>query len=119
MSRQRVPLGKAARATRRVSSGRGVESSGWSDIDRLTRATEWILNTADHAPDRFTNPPENDFATSVTVGAGPIAGMAVGGDPLGLDLGDRSGGAEERLGGSHIAGFTQVDVDQVAVTIDR
>src|SRR4051812_29104595 len=65
MSRQRVPLGKAARATRRVSSGRGVESSGWSDIDRLTRATEWILNTADHAPDRFVNPLENDFATSV------------------------------------------------------
>jgi hypothetical protein len=48
-----------------------------------------------------------------------IAGMAVGGDLLGLDLGDRSGGAEKRLGGSHIAGLAQVDVDQVAVTIDR
>ena len=28
-----------------------------------------------------------------------IAGMAIGGDLLGLDLGDRPGGAEERLGG--------------------
>src|SRR5918993_1882238 len=42
-----------------------------------------------------------------------IAGVAVGGDLLGLDLGDRSGGAEERLG--DIAGLAQVDVDQVAV----
>jgi hypothetical protein len=48
-----------------------------------------------------------------------IAGVSVGGDPLGLDLGDRPGGAEERLGGGHIAGFAQVDVDQVAVTVDR
>src|SRR4051794_28585089 len=65
MSRQRVPLGKAARATRRVSSGSGVGSSGWSDIDQLTRATGRILNTAEHAPDRRANPQENDFATSV------------------------------------------------------
>src|SRR3954470_12769419 len=72
MSRQRVPLGKAARATRRVSSGGEVGSSGWSDIDQLTRATGRILNTADHALDRFANPLKNDFATSVTVGAGPI-----------------------------------------------
>jgi hypothetical protein len=43
---------KAARATRRVSSGGAVESSGWSDIDRLTGVTGRILNTLnqDHAP---------------------------------------------------------------------
>src|SRR5215203_3690529 len=40
-----------------------------------------------------------------------VAGMAVGGDLLGLDLGDRPGGAEERLGGSHVAGLAQVNVD--------
>src|SRR3954471_19781416 len=79
MSRQRVPLGKAARATRRVSSGSGVGSSGWSDIDQLTRATGRILNTAEHAPDRRANPQENDFATSVTVGAGPRPGVASSG----------------------------------------
>src|SRR4051794_6223612 len=44
-----------------------------------------------------------------------VAGMAVGGDLLGLDLGDRSGRAEEFLGGSHVAGLAQVDVDQIAV----
>src|SRR3954451_3011843 len=47
------------------------------------------------------------------------AGMAVGGDLLGLDLGDRSGRAEEFLGGSHVAGLAQVDVDQGAVAVDR
>src|SRR4051794_380486 len=71
MSRQRVPLGKAARATRRVSSGSGVGSSGWSDIDQLTRATGRILNTAEHAPDRRANPQENDFATSVNIRLSP------------------------------------------------
>src|SRR3954466_15492680 len=45
--------------------------------------------------------------------------MTVGGDLLGLDLGDRLGGAEERLGGGHIAGLTEIDVDQSAVAIDR
>src|SRR3954454_19010448 len=48
-----------------------------------------------------------------------IAGMAVGGDLLGLDLGDRLGGAEEGLGGGHIAGLAQVNIDQVAVAVDR
>jgi len=48
-----------------------------------------------------------------------VAGVAVGGDLLGLDLGDRPGGMEERLGGSHVAGLAQVDVDQVAVAVDR
>jgi hypothetical protein len=43
--------------------------------------------------------------------------MTVGGDLLGLDLGDRPGGAEECLG--HIAGFAEIDVDQIAVAIDR
>jgi hypothetical protein len=58
-------LGKAARATRRVSSGGKVGSSGWSDIGHLTRARGRILNPVQHAPDRRANPPENDFATSV------------------------------------------------------
>ena len=40
-----------------------------------------------------------------------IAGMAVGRDLLGLDLGDRPGGAEECLGRDHIAGFAQVNID--------
>src|SRR3954449_7860204 len=44
-----------------------------------------------------------------------VAGMAVGGDRLGLDLGYRSGGAEERPGRGHVTGFAEVDVDQVAV----
>jgi hypothetical protein len=59
-------LGKAARATRRISSDGEVGSSGWSDIDQLTRVTRWILNTAQHAPDRLADAPENDFATSVS-----------------------------------------------------
>jgi hypothetical protein len=45
--------------------------------------------------------------------------MTVGGDLLGLDLGDGSGGTEECLGGGHIAGFAEIDVNQGAVAIDR
>jgi hypothetical protein len=45
--------------------------------------------------------------------------MTVGGDLLGLDLGDRSGGAEEGLGGGHIAGLTEINIDQGAVAVDR
>src|SRR4051812_1783616 len=48
-----------------------------------------------------------------------VAGMTVGGDLLGLDLGDRLGGAEERFGGGHISGLAEVDVDQIAVAVDR
>src|SRR4051812_33540858 len=48
-----------------------------------------------------------------------IAGMAVGGDLLGLDLGDRPRGAEECLGRGHIAGFAEVNIDQIAVAVDR
>lgn len=47
-----------------------------------------------------------------------ITGMAVGGDLLRFDLGDRSGAMEERPGGSHVAGPAQVDVDQVAIAVD-
>ena len=44
--------------------------------------------------------------------------------PVSRDLfrrcsGDRHGRAEERLGGFLIAGLAQVDVDQVAVAVDR
>ena len=54
------------------------------------------------------------------VGNGPgVAGVTVGGDLPGLDLGDRPGGAKEILGRSHVAGFTEIDVDQIAVAIDR
>src|SRR4051812_31001860 len=52
------------------------------------------------------------------VGLG-IAGVPVSGDLLGLDLGDRPGGAEERLGRGHVAGLAEVDVDQVTVAVDR
>src|SRR3954451_9316238 len=48
-----------------------------------------------------------------------IAGVPVSGDLLGLDLGDRPGGAEERLGRGHVAGLAEVDVDQVTVAVDR
>ena len=48
-----------------------------------------------------------------------VAGMTVGGDLLGLDLGDRPGGAEECLGRGHISGLAEIDVDQGAVAIDR
>jgi hypothetical protein len=48
-----------------------------------------------------------------------IAGMTVGCDLLGLDLGDRPGGAKESLGRCHVAAFAEVDVDQVTVAIDR
>src|SRR5688500_6317054 len=41
-----------------------------------------------------------------------------GGDLLGLDLGDRLGGAEERLGGGHVAGFAQVNINQITVAVD-
>src|SRR3712207_8990795 len=46
------------------------------------------------------------------------AGVSVGRDLFRLDLGDRLGGAEERLGGGHIAGLAQVDVDLGAVAVD-
>src|SRR3954470_19493600 len=48
-----------------------------------------------------------------------IAGVPVSDDLLGLDLGDGSGGAEEGLGGGHIAGLTEIDIDQGAVAVDR
>jgi hypothetical protein len=48
-----------------------------------------------------------------------VAGVSVGGDPLGLDLGNRPGGAEECLGRGHIAGFAEINVDQGAVAVDR
>src|SRR3954447_23630339 len=47
-----------------------------------------------------------------------IAGVSVSGDLLGLDLGDRPGEAEERLGRGHIAGFAEIDVDQTVVAVD-
>src|SRR4051812_8376987 len=54
------------------------------------------------------------------LGDGPgIAGVAVGGDLLGLDLGDRLGGAEECLGRGEVARLAQGDVDQGAVAVDR
>jgi transposase len=54
------------------------------------------------------------------LGDGPgIAGVAVGGDLLGFDLGDRPGRAEERLGRGHVAGLAEENVDQVAVSVDR
>src|ERR671920_786238 len=46
-------------------------------------------------------------------------GVAVGGDLLGLDLGDRLGRSEECLGGGHVASLIEINIDQVAVTIDR
>jgi hypothetical protein len=48
-----------------------------------------------------------------------VAGVLVSGDLVRGGSGDRHGGAEERLGGFLIAGFAQVDVDQVAVAVDR
>src|SRR3954470_16411037 len=48
-----------------------------------------------------------------------IAGMAVGGDLLGLDLGNRPGRAEECLGRGHIAGLAEENIDQIAVAVDR
>jgi hypothetical protein len=48
-----------------------------------------------------------------------IAGVSVGGDLFGLNLGDRPGRAEERLGGGHVAGFAELDVDQAAPRSDR
>jgi hypothetical protein len=48
-----------------------------------------------------------------------IAGVLVGGDLVRRRSGDRHRGAEERFGGFLIAGLAQVDVDQVAVAVDR
>ena len=48
-----------------------------------------------------------------------IAGVLVSGNLVRRRSGDRHGGAEERLGGFLIAGLAQVDVDQVAVAVDR
>ena len=53
-----------------------------------------------------------------------VEGRRVAGVPVSRDLfrrcsGDRHGRAEERLGGFLIAGLAQVDVDQVAVAVDR
>jgi hypothetical protein len=45
-----------------------------------------------------------------------VAGVLVGGDLVRGGSGDRHGRAEERFGGFRIAGFAQVDVDQVAVS---
>ena len=44
--------------------------------------------------------------------------MAVGRDPIWRDAGHRLGGAEERLGGCHVAVFTEQHVDQVSVPVD-
>ena len=48
-----------------------------------------------------------------------IAGVLVSGDLVRRRSGDRHGGAEECLGGFLIAGLAQVDIDQVAVAVDR
>ena len=48
-----------------------------------------------------------------------VAGVLVSGDLVRRRSGDRHGRAEECLGGFLIAGFAQVDVDQVAVAVDR
>ncbi len=48
-----------------------------------------------------------------------VAGVSVGGDLLGLDLGNRPGGAEECLGRGHIAGLAEENVDQIAAAVDR
>src|SRR4051794_27167649 len=64
----RVPLGNAARAIRRVASGIGCSSSGRNDIrlllPTLVGAREQLSRSADQAP--------AEFATSVTVGNGPV-----------------------------------------------
>jgi hypothetical protein len=48
-----------------------------------------------------------------------VAGVLVSRDLVRGGSGDRHGGAEERLGGFLIAGLAQVDIDQVAVAVDR
>jgi hypothetical protein len=48
-----------------------------------------------------------------------VAGVLIGGDLVRHGSGDRHGGAEERFGGFLIVGLAQVDVDQVAVAVDR
>jgi hypothetical protein len=48
-----------------------------------------------------------------------VAGVLVGGDLVRRRSGDRDGGAEERFGGFLVASLAQVDVDQVAVAVDR
>ena len=48
-----------------------------------------------------------------------VAGVLVSRDLVRRCSGDRHGGAEERLSGFLIAGLAQVDVNQVAVTVDR
>jgi hypothetical protein len=48
-----------------------------------------------------------------------VAGVLVSCDLVRRRSGHRHGRAEERLGGFLIAGFAQVDVDQVAVAVDR
>ena len=48
-----------------------------------------------------------------------VAGVLVRSDLVRRCSGHRHGGAEERLGGFLIAGFAQVDVNQVAVAVDR
>src|SRR3954470_6872433 len=48
-----------------------------------------------------------------------VAGVLVSRDLVRRCSGDRHGRAEERLGGFLIAGRAQVDIDQVAVAVDR
>jgi hypothetical protein len=58
-------------------------------------------------------------ARAVLLGNGPrVAGVAVGGHLLGLDLGDQPGRAEKYLSRGHIADLTKIDVDQVAVVFN-
>src|SRR3712207_1940488 len=47
-----------------------------------------------------------------------VAGVAIGRDLLRLDLSDRLGGAEERLGRGKISSLAQINIDQIAVTVD-
>ena len=73
MRRQSVPFGKAARAMRRVSSGTAGGACGRSDIASASnRGAHHRPQTLDTLP-RPRDHLAGEFATSVTVGNGPIS----------------------------------------------
>ena len=60
-----------------------------------------------------------DVIAEDLVGGRRVAGVLVSRDLVRRRSGDRHGGAEERLSGFLIAGLAQVDVNQIAVAVDR
>src|SRR4051812_47968680 len=104
MRRQRVPLGKAAWATRWVSSGIERAGSGRSDMGRWSKGSpvRWS-GTSPSAPDlritpweggRWNSPPVSTLCRGRKARLGAIEGAVLGGIPARADAGDSDRGVD-------------------------